>query len=116
MPDRKPHSGCPDGGTCHHSCTSVCYRVRCCGPLSGTYPGDRWPAEIRVAHRVALRQVVWRDESAIAAAGWQMLDGISAEPPPWPFTITRFAVVQDGAVLHLWFTLTPAHEAVPGGR
>jgi hypothetical protein len=44
---------CPDGGTCHHQCASprVCFRVTECGPLSGVYPGDRWPADVRQAAR-----------------------------------------------------------------
>lgn len=35
---------CPDGGVCHHECVGLdCFRTRCCEPLSGVYPGDRWP-------------------------------------------------------------------------
>lgn len=43
---------CPDGGTCHHLCATAaaCFRVDCCGPLSGVYPGDRWPAEVLAEH------------------------------------------------------------------
>lgn len=38
---------CPDGGACHHECAPVsCFRVGSCGPLSGVYPGDRWPASV----------------------------------------------------------------------
>jgi hypothetical protein len=37
---------CPDGGTCHHGCTVGCFRVQTCGPLSGVFPGDRWPADV----------------------------------------------------------------------
>lgn len=38
---------CPDGGRCHHGCVPrECFRVRACGPLSGVYPGNRWPGEI----------------------------------------------------------------------
>lgn len=37
---------CPDGGRCHHSCEKGCWRVRTCVPLSGVYPGDRWPASV----------------------------------------------------------------------
>lgn len=40
---------CPDGGTCHHACGHACFRVRTSGPLSGVYPGDRWPFEVRAA-------------------------------------------------------------------
>lgn len=34
---------CPDGGTCHHDCGDDCYRVENAAPLSGVFPGDRWP-------------------------------------------------------------------------
>jgi hypothetical protein len=51
--DAQPHraEGCPDGGACHHECGSekACLRVIAAGPLSGVYPGDRWPQEVRVA-------------------------------------------------------------------
>lgn len=42
---------CPDGGPCHHECTGSCFRVQCCGPLSGVYPGDTWPVEVLAEHR-----------------------------------------------------------------
>ena len=49
---------CPDDGRCHHSCsTAECFRVNCCSPLSGVYPGDSWPASVEAAlgtHREAL--------------------------------------------------------------
>lgn len=38
---------CPDDGTCHHGCPAGCFRVTFAGPLSGVYPGDRWPADVR---------------------------------------------------------------------
>jgi hypothetical protein len=38
-----PSARCPDGGRCHHECTGPCWRVDHAGPLSGVYPGDRWP-------------------------------------------------------------------------
>lgn len=41
---------CPDGGTCHHDCRSACFRVLACGPLSGEFRGDEWPAEIEKLH------------------------------------------------------------------
>jgi hypothetical protein len=41
---------CPDGGTCHHECGAWCWRVQMCGPLSGVFPGDRWPAAIVAAN------------------------------------------------------------------
>jgi hypothetical protein len=37
---------CPDGGACHHGCTTGCFRVAWAGPLSGVFPGDTWPAGI----------------------------------------------------------------------
>lgn len=43
---------CPDGGRCHHECgPGECFRVECCGPLSGVYEGDDWPAEVRAKFR-----------------------------------------------------------------
>lgn len=44
---------CPDKGRCHHQCPSarLCFRVTECGPLSGVYPGDRWPEDVREAAR-----------------------------------------------------------------
>lgn len=44
---------CPDGGYCHGDalnagsppCVGACYRVLHAGPLSGVYPGDRWPPD-----------------------------------------------------------------------
>src|SRR5689334_16823604 len=42
---------CPDGGRCHHACgNDPCFRVQCCGPLSGVYYKDRWPDAVRIAH------------------------------------------------------------------
>lgn len=44
---------CPDGGRCHHECTNgQCYRVKCCGPLSGVFPGDEWPDAVKEANGV----------------------------------------------------------------
>jgi hypothetical protein len=40
---------CPDGGACHHGCATACFRVRWMGPLSGVYPGDQWPDDVRAA-------------------------------------------------------------------
>src|SRR5271169_2258178 len=37
---------CPDGGTCHHSCGEMCWRVRTCAPLSDSGWED-WPQEIK---------------------------------------------------------------------
>jgi hypothetical protein len=41
-PGRLP---CPDGGTCHHDCSTRdrCWRVDNAAPLSGVYPDDKWP-------------------------------------------------------------------------
>lgn len=52
MPSREPTSDqtveCPDGGTCHHGCTDKCLRVEVSGPLSGVFPNDRWPRDVRL--------------------------------------------------------------------
>lgn len=49
MSDHKA-GGCPDGGVCHHWCADgPCFRVGSCGPLSGVFPGDQWPAALRAA-------------------------------------------------------------------
>lgn len=38
---------CPDDGTCHHRCdTPACFRVQYCGPLSGVYFDNQWPATV----------------------------------------------------------------------
>ena len=44
-----PPRTCPDGGTCHHWCAVLrpCFRVLCCGPLSGVFPGNVWPQDVR---------------------------------------------------------------------
>lgn len=41
---------CPDGGVCHHGCTTGCFRVSYCGPLFGVFPGDRWPPVVVSQH------------------------------------------------------------------
>ena len=60
---------CPDGGTCHSvgdECASSCYRVACCEPLSGVFPGDVWPENVKRAAAVS------QDEDL-------MLDALDAE-------------------------------------
>ena len=45
-----PQPPCPDGGTCHHACTrrdGGCWRVAYAGPLTGVYPDDVWPDDVR---------------------------------------------------------------------
>lgn len=37
---------CPDDAVCHHGCSRGCFRVACCGPLSGVYANDDWPHRI----------------------------------------------------------------------
>lgn len=46
------HDPCPDGGTCHHECERACFRVKSAAPLSGVFPGNRWPAEIVAKHSI----------------------------------------------------------------
>lgn len=52
---------CPDGGYCHGQTLAAgsepcpegsCFRVRNAGPLSGVFPGDRWPDDVRAANGV----------------------------------------------------------------
>lgn len=50
MKKPNPMWRCPDGGYCHHECTSNCFRVLACGPLSDVFPGDDWPEEVVRAH------------------------------------------------------------------
>jgi hypothetical protein len=46
--ETKAPRSCPDDGTCHHACDAgPCFRVRACGPLSGVFPDNRWPQEVR---------------------------------------------------------------------
>lgn len=43
---------CPDAGTCHHRCEpDQCFRVHTCGPLSGVFPDDVWPAALRIGFK-----------------------------------------------------------------
>jgi hypothetical protein len=54
--DRAAREGrCPDGGYCHGRTLAAgsapcpegtCLRVRTSGPLSGVFPGDRWPTSV----------------------------------------------------------------------
>ena len=52
---------CPDDGTCHHDCPLVhgvgtpCFRVLAAAPLSGVFPGDKWPNYVSSAHEHAER-------------------------------------------------------------
>jgi hypothetical protein len=35
---------CPDAGACTHGCSTKCFRVETCEPLSDVFDGDQWPA------------------------------------------------------------------------
>lgn len=48
----KERAHCPDEGACHHDCLHACWRVEHAEPLSGVYPGDKWP-----------QHVLWRQHS-----------------------------------------------------
>lgn len=50
-PPEPTECGCPDGAVCHHGCTSHCWRVLNCGPLSGYYETNEWPAALVADHR-----------------------------------------------------------------
>jgi hypothetical protein len=47
---RLEHEPCPDEGACHHACITACFRVLVCGPLTGVFPGDQWPAALKERH------------------------------------------------------------------
>lgn len=51
VPEEAEKKSCPDDGTCHHGCAASCFRVQTCGPLSGVFPNNIWPAEIVEANR-----------------------------------------------------------------
>lgn len=59
---------CPDGGKCNHGCkgSGPCWRVGACGPLSGVFEGDRWPAEVEEKH--APGRVIGRLREELAEA------------------------------------------------
>lgn len=61
---------CPDDGTCHHSCPSAaaCFRVACCGPLSGVFPGNRWPEAMPAAARKAREGHLTVEDVIVGAA------------------------------------------------
>lgn len=56
----EPFEACPDGGRCWHTCPLVeggpegkgapCWRVTHSGPLSGVFPDDRWPDDVKAEH------------------------------------------------------------------
>lgn len=56
----EPFEACPDGGRCWHVCPLVegapegkgspCWRVSSAVPLSGVFPDDRWPDDVKAAH------------------------------------------------------------------
>lgn len=66
---------CPDGGTCHHLCGDAkpCFRVVTCGPLSGTYPGNRWPPDVTAAEREL--EAVLADDIRVCARCRKVLVG-----------------------------------------
>lgn len=56
----EPKRKCPDDGTCHHDCgVGPCFRVQTCGPLSGVYPRDEWPASVLAANAVPVVDGLW---------------------------------------------------------
>lgn len=55
---------CPDGGRCHHTCDTACFRVQCCAPLSNVYPNDRWPDDVKLAHGGSTEKPKLTEQSA----------------------------------------------------
>jgi hypothetical protein len=95
------HGGraCPDGGTCHHECGAArCFRVDTCEPLSGVFPGERWPDVVhtlnaarpkRPAQIPHLHEVTGDDDagrhllrSAVLPRSWDPPSVIAAVFPP----------------------------------
>lgn len=70
-PDATVWGPCPDGGTCHHQCQAACFRVQCCGPLSGVYPRNTWPPEVVQAHG-GLRPLAKGDRVTVRGTVWQV--------------------------------------------
>lgn len=75
-------TGCPDGGACHPYCrTGPCFRVQCSGPLSGVFPGNRWPEEIEREHQALDAASQARAaEDPTSAASSELADEPSALP------------------------------------
>lgn len=72
MAENSPWTICPDGGKCHHNCNSSkgCFRVATCGPLSGLYPGDEWPASVTASN--LMRPVREKIASIINPTAWEL--------------------------------------------
>jgi len=62
--------------TCHHECTTgPCFRVQCCGPLSGVFPGNRWPANVLTEASMrrpapSLPGHQWSEQAGGCSCGW----------------------------------------------
>jgi hypothetical protein len=61
-----------------------------------------------------LSTVVWHNENHVLSA-FDTDTGASTTPPPLKpdqWHITRFEVMEDGAILHLWWAAIPAKQAI----
>ena len=67
---------CPDGGACHHGCRLDCFRVHGCGPLSGVFPDDKWPAHVLSNPAPVFRGPHPTTDLDRAKALWMLLDHI----------------------------------------
>lgn len=70
---------CPDGGYCHHACgleghTEGCFRVIFAGPLSGVYPDDVWPKQVREENGAWLQY-----DTMVEVVEARIFDSIAAE-------------------------------------
>lgn len=84
---------CPDGGYCHGRTFAAgsepcepggCYRVSHAGPLTGTFPGDRWPDAVVALARVAALADEWDQPGAGElgrAAARQLRKAIAGNEP-----------------------------------
>jgi hypothetical protein len=114
---------CPDGGYCHGSTFAAgsepcpegtCFRVRSSGPLSGVFPGDWWPDEVRRANGVVApspqptREEVERAEQYVRAG---LADDLGDPTRPNGYTLAVIRARRDAREQ----ALRPFRELFSGG-
>jgi hypothetical protein len=93
---------CPDDGKCHHECLPMqCFRVRSCAPLSSY--GEEWPAEVKRAHGVIVRELTLAQLMSFLAI--ELAAGASPDTPVTiygddaPRPLTKLKMVGDYGVV-----------------
>lgn len=104
---------CPDDGTCHHDCDdNACFRVRSCGPLSGVFVNDEWPAEVRAAHAETPPEEA-PEEEAPPESPWR---AVFADPPRRPgvrrTVIVPTLIAPGGVIRGEWSSRDKAYEVL----